>query len=199
MGSNPIGYGCGTWSPTGPLVLILLLICSEAQADSCWKCYQNLYYGTTRGSYLVAHTHVNSVCYNSKRLETCSTHGQTYWIAKNLGSGGIRRGLGCPRGEGWICFTKNGHWDTSDGGGVQDLVKQEIIRNTPKRPVSPPASTQVQKPDIYTRMQETLKNEIELPQWGRNLFVDLGERISKEFNLTNCWVCGGPLMTEEWP
>ncbi|NXC03970.1 ENR1 protein, partial [Orthonyx spaldingii] len=44
-----------------------------------------------------------------------------------------------------------------------------------------------------------LEKEIELSKSGRNLFVDLGERISKELNVTNCWVCGGPVMTEEWP
>lgn len=61
MGSNPSSYGGGIGNPLGPLMLILLLICSETQADSCWKCYQNLYFGKTRGSYLVAHTHISSV------------------------------------------------------------------------------------------------------------------------------------------
>ncbi|NWV65047.1 ENR1 protein, partial [Malurus elegans] len=44
-----------------------------------------------------------------------------------------------------------------------------------------------------------LKNKVEFPRWGWNLFVDLGEQISWELNLTKCWVCGGPLMAEEWP
>ncbi|NWU60109.1 ENR1 protein, partial [Dromas ardeola] len=44
-----------------------------------------------------------------------------------------------------------------------------------------------------------LEEEIGLPTLGKNLFVDLGERISRELNVTNCWICGGPLMTEEWP
>ncbi|NWW56384.1 ENR1 protein, partial [Ifrita kowaldi] len=34
---------------------------------------------------------------------------------------------------------------------------------------------------------------------GKNLFVDLSERISRELNLTNCWVCGGTHMAEVWP
>ncbi|NXW31148.1 ENR1 protein, partial [Phaetusa simplex] len=44
-----------------------------------------------------------------------------------------------------------------------------------------------------------LEEEIGLPTLGKNLFVDLGERISKELNVTNCWICGGPLMTAERP
>ncbi|NXU42170.1 ENR1 protein, partial [Drymodes brunneopygia] len=33
----------------------------------------------------------------------------------------------------------------------------------------------------------------------KNLFVDLAERISRQVNLTNCWVCGGTLTSEHWP
>ncbi|NXL66516.1 ENR1 protein, partial [Chordeiles acutipennis] len=44
-----------------------------------------------------------------------------------------------------------------------------------------------------------LEEEIGLPKLGQNLFVDLEERISRELNITNCWICEGPLMTEECP
>ncbi|NWH69074.1 ENR1 protein, partial [Geococcyx californianus] len=44
-----------------------------------------------------------------------------------------------------------------------------------------------------------LEKEIDISRMGKNLFVELGERISKELNVTNCWVCGGALMSEEWP
>ncbi|NXM51585.1 ENR1 protein, partial [Gymnorhina tibicen] len=33
----------------------------------------------------------------------------------------------------------------------------------------------------------------------KNLFVDLTERISRQLNLTNCWVCGGTSTSETWP
>ena len=33
----------------------------------------------------------------------------------------------------------------------------------------------------------------------KNLFIDLVERISKELNLTDCWVCGNIQMTEICP
>ncbi|NXE17076.1 ENR1 protein, partial [Lophotis ruficrista] len=38
-----------------------------------------------------------------------------------------------------------------------------------------------------------------LPSLGKNLFVDLAERTAGELEVTNCWVCGGLLMSEEWP
>ncbi|NXO28136.1 ENR1 protein, partial [Cisticola juncidis] len=44
-----------------------------------------------------------------------------------------------------------------------------------------------------------LEKEIEISQMGKNLFVELGERISKELNKTNCLVCGGAVMSEKWP
>ncbi|NXU04032.1 ENR1 protein, partial [Buphagus erythrorhynchus] len=34
---------------------------------------------------------------------------------------------------------------------------------------------------------------------GENLFIDLVERISKELNLTDCWICRSTQMTEIWP
>ncbi|XP_039383120.1 uncharacterized protein LOC120399180 [Mauremys reevesii] len=32
-----------------------------------------------------------------------------------------------------------------------------------------------------------------------NTFLELGETIAKSFNLSNCWVCGGPGDLNEWP
>ncbi|NWR81457.1 ENR1 protein, partial [Centropus unirufus] len=43
------------------------------------------------------------------------------------------------------------------------------------------------------------KTEWDLPTLGKNLFVDLMQRISKELNVSNCWICGGSQMTEQWP
>ncbi|NXK98790.1 ENR1 protein, partial [Formicarius rufipectus] len=34
---------------------------------------------------------------------------------------------------------------------------------------------------------------------SKNLFVDLAEHIALTLNVTSCWVCGGPITTEEWP
>ncbi|NXC06588.1 ENR1 protein, partial [Orthonyx spaldingii] len=43
----------------------------------------------------------------------------------------------------------------------------------------------------------TEENDV-LP-YGKNLFLDMIERISREFNISNCWVCGGTKVTEIWP
>ncbi|XP_053820859.1 endogenous retrovirus group 3 member 1 Env polyprotein-like [Vidua chalybeata] len=42
------------------------------------------------------------------------------------------------------------------------------------------------------------KDDPDIPL-GKNLFIDLVERISKELNLTSCWICGSTQMTEIWP
>ncbi|NWX32605.1 ENR1 protein, partial [Notiomystis cincta] len=34
---------------------------------------------------------------------------------------------------------------------------------------------------------------------GKNMFIDLMEKITKELNTTNCWICGGTLMADTWP
>ncbi|NWS37030.1 ENR1 protein, partial [Probosciger aterrimus] len=40
---------------------------------------------------------------------------------------------------------------------------------------------------------------LDLPGLGQNMFVDLMQRIIEELNISNSWICGGALMTEEWP
>ncbi|NXA61260.1 ENR1 protein, partial [Mohoua ochrocephala] len=41
--------------------------------------------------------------------------------------------------------------------------------------------------------------ELEAILHGENLFIDMVERISNEFNISGCWVCGGTEMAEMWP
>ncbi|NWS64791.1 ENR1 protein, partial [Chunga burmeisteri] len=41
--------------------------------------------------------------------------------------------------------------------------------------------------------------DIALPGLGQNLFIDLMQSIIGELNVFDCWICGGALMTEEWP
>ncbi|NXN18555.1 ENR1 protein, partial [Indicator maculatus] len=38
-----------------------------------------------------------------------------------------------------------------------------------------------------------------LPLVGKNLFTDLAEKVAENLNVTSCRVCGGLLMSEEWP
>ncbi|NXK43651.1 ENR1 protein, partial [Piprites chloris] len=44
-----------------------------------------------------------------------------------------------------------------------------------------------------------LGEDWQLPGYGTNLYIDLMESISQTLNLSNCWICSGSLMTEEWP
>ncbi|NXN07021.1 ENR1 protein, partial [Indicator maculatus] len=41
--------------------------------------------------------------------------------------------------------------------------------------------------------------ELGLPFVGKNLFIDVAEKVAENLNVTNCWVCGGLLVSEEWP
>lgn len=34
---------------------------------------------------------------------------------------------------------------------------------------------------------------------GKNLLLDLVERISHKFNITDCWICGDTRTAEIWP
>ncbi|NXS94451.1 ENR1 protein, partial [Jacana jacana] len=42
-------------------------------------------------------------------------------------------------------------------------------------------------------------SELTLPGLGQNLFVDLMQQVAGELNVSNCWIYGGALKTEEWP
>ncbi|NXU33890.1 ENR1 protein, partial [Drymodes brunneopygia] len=34
---------------------------------------------------------------------------------------------------------------------------------------------------------------------SKNMFLDMVEKIGKELNAKNCWVCGSTGMSESWP
>lgn len=132
VGGTPIGMSDGSICYTGPQLVSMILaavLVVPVTPNTCQKCYQTIRYGLQQLYTFTAHTHINKVCYDQKNLEVCQYGGQEYWVGENLGKGGIRLGLSCPRGEQWLCFTKARHWDISDGGGVQDMVKEEIVKN----------------------------------------------------------------------
>jgi hypothetical protein len=52
---------------------------------------------------------------------------------------------------------------------------------------------------LYNKIRSEAGRGLDLPTIGKNLFVDLAERIAKKLNVSNCWVCGDALMSEEWP
>lgn len=123
------GRGCRN------LDLILLLgvvtYCSQLSlANPCTKCYECVRIGRLTQYVLNYHTHVNSGCYDRTKLEKCKIQGQKLWVATNLRKGGLGVGsVSCPRGEQNICFSQTGMWSYSDGGGVQDQYKEELVKS----------------------------------------------------------------------
>lgn len=64
--------------------------------------------------------------------------------------------------------------------------------NNPKNPVTG-MTDNIKKREV----EGPLKTEMTQMDWeGRNLFMDMAERISHELNITNCWICGGTKNTE---
>jgi hypothetical protein len=61
-----------------------------------------------------------------------------------------------------------------------------------------PAASQGTGP-LYSEIRSELCRGLDLLTTGKNLFVDLVERIVKELNVSNYWVCGGVLVSKEWP
>ncbi|XP_048164342.1 endogenous retrovirus group 3 member 1 Env polyprotein-like [Corvus hawaiiensis] len=153
-----------------------------AQADiRCNKCSKTVYQ-TEGNSYQIkhffcAHTCVNPACYNLTTLSTCTEKEHKYWIGRNLGNSVHKQKGECPSQEDWLCF----NYITK----TEDVIKR--------------------KPYDVDLIQEIVINEKEKQKAesplvsGKNLFIDLAERVSQQLNLTNCWVYGGTLELESWP
>jgi hypothetical protein len=97
----------------------------------------------------------------------------------------------------WVCWAYLGYWGSSDGGGFQDLAGDQLVRETPHR------MSKVLSPWPWLTANQSagprynkIRTELDFPTIGKNLFIDLVERIAKELNVSNCWVCKG---NEEWP
>jgi hypothetical protein len=52
---------------------------------------------------------------------------------------------------------------------------------------------------LCNEIRSELGRILDLPTIGKNLFVDIAERIVKELDVSNCLMCRGALMSEEWP
>ncbi|RMB89403.1 hypothetical protein DUI87_34194 [Hirundo rustica rustica] len=61
----------------------------------------------------------------------------------------------------------------ADQKGLRDIIKEKVLT---------------------TKFEKSL----DIPS-GKNLFIDLVERIRRELNLTEYWICGGTQMSEIWP
>lgn len=60
----------------------------------------------------------------------------------------------------------------------------------------------IYEPDLIREEEITgvVKKGPEIQMVGaKNLFLDLAQKISHEFNISNCWICGDIRMAEVWP
>lgn len=164
--------------------------------DPCHKCYRPLYHGKTQGSYFSFHTFISHHCSNSSQGDTCIQNDWMYKVTKTVGSK-----QGCPRGDKWVCFpTSQTREQRKEQDLIQDLIRERIrINKTKKTDTATHHSEANPCGGLYAKLREQLENETEIPKLGENFFVDLGERISRELNVTSCWDCGGALISEEWP
>lgn len=69
-------------------------------------------------------TYVHSSCYTNAKM--CSHGGRLYWTATaQLGDSRTSRCPGTPGKD--ICFSLQTHYGLSDGGGMQDEVRQAVL------------------------------------------------------------------------
>jgi hypothetical protein len=52
---------------------------------------------------------------------------------------------------------------------------------------------------LYNELRSKIGRGLELPAIGKNLFINMAEKTSRELNVSNCWICEDALMSEEWP
>ncbi|XP_033367527.1 endogenous retrovirus group 3 member 1 Env polyprotein-like [Parus major] len=157
--------------------VFLLLTLQEGEGIPCDKCYYPIYAGESWTAILRIHTNPSPLCINFSELTTCEEDGKIYWMSENVGDF-KRKLLGeCPMKEKWICSEIKPEERDNEGGGDyrSDWVKEKEIKGIVK-----------QGPGIQAL-------------GGKNLFLDLAERISREFNITSCWICGDTQMAEIWP
>lgn len=147
-------------------------VSAETARDRCSKCYHPVYLGMTRGYLLRIHSRLNPMCINLGKVSICEENGKTYWQAENVGSVETKISGECPVKEPWMCTDNNPRNPTT---GKMDTIREREVEGH-------------------------VKTGITQMDWeGRNLFMDMVERISHELNVTNCWVCGGTKNTEGWP
>jgi hypothetical protein len=56
-----------------------------------------------------------------------------------------------------------------------------------------------QGPSLFYVLRGEIGRASELLAIGKNLFINLVEKIARELTISNCWICRGALMSEEWP
>jgi hypothetical protein len=52
-----------------------------------------------------------------------------------------------------------------------------------------------QSPGLYNELRGKIGRGLELPAIGKNLFINLAEKITGELSISNCWIGRGILMS----
>jgi hypothetical protein len=55
-----------------------------------------------------------------------------------------------------------------------------------------------QDPSLCNELRGETERGLELLTIGKNLFIDLAEKIIRELNVSNCLTCGGALTSDKW-
>ncbi|XP_059816163.1 uncharacterized protein LOC132387801 [Hypanus sabinus] len=193
----------------GTVMYILLLL--RSAEGGCDKCRTTVRVGMTvfPGSF-VSHSHVNEKCYDYNKKEECLENGRRYYQVRNKGYvwGFGGQGLGvygsvttCPPKDKWLCINKGGQWDIPSilVDDYVDKVKETIIQNEKKKIAEETQHRQKAAVSTDPSIYQEIEREITRPDVKENLFIDLATRVAGSLNISNCWVCGGPHMSEQWP
>ena len=62
-----------------------------------------------------------------------------------------------------------------------------------------PRSPQSEYSPVYDQLRKDLGPDLDFPTLGKNLFIDLAEKTAYDFNVTDCLVSGGALMSKKNP
>jgi hypothetical protein len=116
--------------------------------------------------------------------------GKQYWKFWSLGNKADDICNG--RLKEWVCWTYPGHWGVSDGGRAQVLTQKQIVKETIK-----PMATQGSS--LYDELRDNIARSLELLAIGKNLYIDLTEKITRKLNVSNYCICRGVLMSDKWP
>ncbi|XP_072425620.1 endogenous retrovirus group 3 member 1 Env polyprotein-like [Chiloscyllium punctatum] len=188
-----------TWTVLVGILISFLLYVGEGKGR-CDKCRTTVRLGSRiySGSF-VSHSHVDDRCYDLDARQECWEGGKPYYQVYNKGYGGRVRG--CPKNDRWVCVNKAGQWGLPSMllkehvDRVRETRVQNTVRKLEKEQDRQRTVVVSKVPSIYKEVEE----EIKLPDVTQNLFIDLTSRIATVLNISNCWVCGGPHMTEQWP
>ncbi|XP_072449074.1 endogenous retrovirus group 3 member 1 Env polyprotein-like [Chiloscyllium punctatum] len=188
-----------TWTVLVGILISLLLYAGEGEGK-CDKCRTTVRLGIRiySGSF-VSHSHVDDWCYDVSARHECWEGGRPYYQVYNKGYGGKIRG--CPINDRWVCISKTGRWGLSSVllREQVDRVKEAKIQNTDRGLGKEQDRQGTVVLSKVSSVYEEVEQKIELPDVTQNLFIDLTSRIATVLNVSNCWVCGGPHMSEQWP